>query len=179
MSFSRDLITHAIYLAANGVNGDSPLPESASGRSICERRAVSAAYYALFHHINGGAVDLIAPNVPVQTNHRIQRWFEHAEIKKVCGRFLPAKLDQPLLDLIGDTASPDLRNVAQSFITLQEARHNADYNLGYILTSEETEQFILLALVAMDSWDRIANSAEANIFILSLLMWKNWEKERT
>jgi hypothetical protein len=31
----------------------------------------------------------------------------------------------------------------------------------------------------MASWDEIANSAEANIFILSLLMWKNWEeKER-
>ena len=178
MSFSRDLISHAIYLEANGVNGDSPLPESARARSVCERRAVSAAYYALFHHLNGSAVDLIAPNVSVIANHRIRRWFEHGQMKRICEHFLKAKLDKPLLDLIGDTASTDLRNVAQSFITLQEARHNADYNLGDSLTSEEAQQFILLALVAMDSWDRIAGSAEANIFILSLLMWKNWEKER-
>lgn len=172
------MISHAIYLAANGVNGNSPLPESQRARSTCQRRAVSAAYYALFHHLNGSAVDLIAPNVPAETNHRIQRWFGHAEMKKVCGRFLPAKLNKPLLDLIGDAASTDLRNVAQSFITLQEARHNADYNLDYSLTSEDAQQLVLLALVAMNSWDRIAGSGEANIFSLSLLLWNNWERDR-
>ncbi len=99
-------------------------------------------------------------------------------MKRVCGRFLSTKLDQPLLDLIGGTASTDLRNVAQSFITLQEARHDADYNLGFTLGSEEAQKLIILALVAMNSWDRISSSAEANIFILSLLMWKNWGKER-
>jgi hypothetical protein len=30
----------------------------------------------------------------------------------------------------------------------------------------------------MTSWDLMANSAEANIFVLSLLLWKNWEKDR-
>jgi hypothetical protein len=99
-------------------------------------------------------------------------------MKKVCNRFLPAKLDQPLLDLIGDTASPDLRNVVRSFIELQQARHSADYDLSSNFTWIEARQFILLATGAMESWDRISNSAEANIFILSLLLWKNWEKDR-
>lgn len=147
-------------------------------RRVCERRAVSAAYYALFHRITDKAAALIAPNVPEEANHRVQRWFEHAEMKKVCGRFMQAKLDQPLLNLIGNAASADLQNVASSFIKLQEARHSADYDLSYSLTTEEVRQFIRLAAAAMDSWDHIANSAEANIFILSLLMWKNWEKER-
>jgi hypothetical protein len=171
-------MTHAIYLAVDGAHGDSPLEVSAGARIVSERRAVSAAYYALFHHLNSSAAGLIAPNVQPETNHRIQRWFEHAEMKRVCGRFLATKLDKPLLDLIGEAASADLRNVAQTFITLQEARHNADYNLGYSLGSDEAQQLILLALVAMDSWDRITTTAEANIFILSLLMWKNWERER-
>jgi hypothetical protein len=174
LSFSKALITHALNLAVMKHSG----PKQEEMRSVSERRAVSAAYYALFHHISGSAVDLIAPNVQSETNHRIQRWFEHAEMKKVCGRFLSAKLDKPLLDLIGDTASSDLRNVAQSFITLQEARHSADYDLGYSLTSAEARQLVLLAVGAMASWDRIRNSAEANIFILSLLLWKNWEKDR-
>jgi hypothetical protein len=122
---------------------------------------------------------LIAPNVPIETNHRIQRWFEHAEMKKVCGRFLPAKLDQPLLGLIGPTTSPELQHVASSFIKLQDARHSADYDLSYVLDRDEALQFVLQATDAITSWDRIADSAEANIFILSLLMWKNWEeKER-
>jgi len=147
-------------------------------RSVYERRAVSAAYYALFHHITDGAAALIAPNVPSEVNHRIQRWFEHAEMKKVCGRFTQAKLDQPLRDLIGDTASFDLQNVASSFIKLQETRHDADYDLSYSLTTKEARQLVLFAVDAMASWDKIANTAEANIFILSLLMWKNWDKER-
>ena len=57
-------------------------------RDVSRRRAVSTVYYALFHHINGKAADLIAPNVQPDTHHRIQRSFEHAEMKKVCGRFL-------------------------------------------------------------------------------------------
>jgi uncharacterized protein (UPF0332 family) len=178
LSFSRDLISHAIYLAAHGTSVDGTFTQNEQQQRISQRRAVSAAYYALFHHLNGSAVDLIAPNVQSETNHHIQRWFEHAQMKKICGHFLSTKLDKPPLALIGGTASTDLRNVAQSFITLQEARHDADYNLSYSLGSEEAQKLIILTLVAMDAWDRIASSAEANIFILSLLMWKNWEKER-
>jgi len=174
VSFSRALLTHALNLAVMEHSG----PRQEEMTNVFERRAVSAAYYALFHHITGGAVDLIAPNVRIETNHRIQRWFEHAEMKRVCGRFVSTKLDKPLLDLIGDSASSDLRNVAQSFITLQEARHSADYDLSYSFTSAEARQLVLLAVGAMSSWDHIAASAEANIFILSLLMWKNWDKDR-
>jgi len=165
---------HAMQIAVMEHSG----PNAEEVRNVCERRAVSAAYYALFHHITDSAATLIAPNVPSDTNHRIQRWFEHAEMKKICGRFMQAKLDRPLLDLIGDAASFNLQNVASSFIKLQEARHGADYDLSYSLTTKEARQLILLSVGAMASWDRIANSAEANIFLLSLLMWKNWERER-
>jgi hypothetical protein len=34
------------------------------------------------------------------------------------------------------------------------------------------------AVRAIASWDRVSNSAEANVFILSLLMRKNWESGR-
>jgi len=115
---------------------------------------------------------------PQRQNHRIQRWFEHAKMKEICGRFIKPKLEQPVLDLIGTTAPPDLQNVARSFIDLQEARHSADYDLSYKLSSADAHQLIKVAARAMDSWDRIAASAEANIFVLSLLMWKNWEKDR-
>ena len=176
MTYSRQLIGHAIVLAAYGCGRD---PEDIAGKqSVSDRRAVSAAYYAVFHHINASAVSLIAPNVSSETNHRIQRWFEHAKVKEICGRFIKAKLDQPLLSLIGTSASPHLQNVASTFIDLQEARHSADYDLSYNLTSPEAQQLVTSAVVAMASWDKIANSAEANIFILSLLMFKNWDRER-
>lgn len=173
MSFSKNLLAHAVSFSVERLE-----PAHEGMRNVYARRAVSAAYYALFHHITDGAAALIAPNVTDETKHRIQRWFEHAEMKKICGRFTQEKLDQPLLNLIGNTGSPHLQNVASSFIKLQEARHSADYDLSYSLSTEEARQFIRLAAIAMDSWESIVDSAEANIFILSLLMWKNWDKER-
>jgi hypothetical protein len=171
VSFGTDLLSHAIEL----VGSDSLETEP---NEINSRRAVSASYYGLFHQINGDAVDLIAPNVPTITNHRIQRWFDHAEMKRVCSRFLPAQLDRPLLDLIGSSSTPDLQTVARSFIQLQDARHRADYDLSYKLDLQQARQHVELAVTALKSWKQIKGTPEANIFILSLLMWKNWERER-
>lgn len=68
--------------------------------------------------------------------------------------------------------------MARTFIKLQEARHSADYDLNYQPDSAEVSQLIKEAVLAMASWDSIQGSAEAHIFVLSLLLWKNWEKER-
>ena len=171
MSLSDDLLAHAWELAVSAL-------DEAVMHEVLRRRAVSDNYYALFHRINQDAVALLAPNVPQQTNYRIQRWLDHAELKRVCGRFLPTKLDQPLLGLIGDSAPPDLQFVARSVVVLQEARHNADYDLGYTLSFDDTLNLLDSATTAIAAWGRVLISAEANIFILSLLMWKNWEKER-
>ena len=170
MSLPEDLIYHALQLFEG--------TEYHSSAEVRNRGAVSTAYYSLFHKINGDAVAIIAPNVQTSTNHRIQRWFDHAEMKNICGRFTKSELDQPLLDLIGNSASPDLQTVARNFVQLQEARHNADYDLGYILDRTETRRFIELAIEALRAWERIRDSAEANVFILSLLLWKNWGKDR-
>jgi len=168
------MIVHAFQLLAMEHRG----PKAEEMRHICARRAVSAAYYALFHHLNASAASLIAPNVSHEINHRIQRWFDHLKMKEICGRFIKPKLDQPLLDLIGQTAPPELRTVASNFIVLQEARHSADYDLSYNLTSGDARLLVESAVLAMASWDKAATTAEANIFILSLLMFKNWERDR-
>jgi uncharacterized protein (UPF0332 family) len=169
LNYSDELLLHAIALT-EGINQRL--------RDVSARRAVSAAYYALFHQLNGDAVSVLAPHVPLKTNHRIQRWFDHSEMKRICSRFIPNKLDHPLLELIGDSASPDLQFVARSFIQLQDVRHKADYDLGFALSDKEVWQFIEQAYEAKKAWARLKNSAEANIFILSLLLWKNWEKDR-
>ena len=171
MSLSEDLLTQALTLL---VRSDTP-----DGLGEVDlRRAISASYYALFHRINSDAVALIAPNVPDATNYRIQRWFDHGEMRKICVRFLPNELKPPLRDLIGKTASTDLQTVGLSFVQLQDARHSADYDLGYFLTDEIAWNLLEKATDALAAWSRISNSAEANIFILSLLLWKNWDRDR-
>ena len=173
MSLSDELLWHSIELLK-----DIDDPDRVGLKNVLLRRSVSSSYYAVFHHICGSAATTIAPNVSAETNYRIRRWFDHAELKKVCLHFLPPKLKQPLLGLIGESASKDLRTVARNFIQLQDARHSADYDLSYTPTSSDGNTFIEFAADAIEAWERISNTSEANIFILSLLLWKNWEKER-
>jgi hypothetical protein len=171
VSLSEDLLSHAWTLFSLAIE-DEQLSD------ITLRRAVSSAYYALFHRINGDAVKLLAPDVPARTNHRIQRWFDHGEMKKICGRFLSIELEQPLRGLLGVAASPEIQEVARRFIELQDARHSADYDLGYVLSSDDAFRLLDNATNAISAWERIQGTAEANIFVLSLLMWKNWDKDR-
>lgn len=157
--------------------GSSPLPRVGTPGSnrdddflvdVKLRRAVSGAYYAVSHQINGDAARLLAPNVSQRTNHRIQRWFGHAEVKATCVRFLPAKLGKPLYDLIGESASLDMQTLARNFIELQEARHRADYDLSYQLVLDDATPLLTLAEEASAAWQQLQGTHEANIFILSL-----------
>ncbi len=147
-------------------------------QNVNRRRAVSAAYYALFHRLSGDAAALLAPNVSLETRYRIQRWFDHAEMKRICIRFLPTSLQEPLHSLIGASASTDLRFVARTFIQLQEARHKADYDLASSFSSDAVGELLETALKSLQAFTRLQASSEANIFLLSLLLWRNWERDR-
>lgn len=168
MSLSSDFFSHAIELSKGGETADS----------IVLRRIVSAAYYALFHLLIEDATELLGPNLSPEIRHRIQRWFEHGTMKQICGRFGKSNLDQPLKDLVGDTASFDLQKVCNTFITLQEARHKADYDSSHIVDFKEALQQLALSVTARQAWKRIRQTSEANVFLLSFLLFKNWERDR-
>lgn len=142
------------------------------------RRAVSASYYALFHHLSEAAVQQIAPRVSPEAANRIHRWLDHSEMKRVCGEFARPHLRAPLRNLLGDTATVEMKTVTTAFLRLQEARHSADYDIDYKLSRLQTQEFITMAVQAIGAWDRVCPSAESNIFVLSLLLWKKWELAR-
>lgn len=171
MSLSQELFEHARDLLLRSTFSDT-------SSNLLQRRAISAAYYALFHHLNEVAADLIAPNVSTVINRRIQRWFDHAEMKRVCGRVAKRELEQPLRGLLGPSASDDLQLVCSTFIRLQADRHNADYDQGFSIDHDEALDRLISVGKALSALRRLAGSAELNIFVLSLLLWKNWEKER-
>jgi hypothetical protein len=99
-------------------------------------------------------------------------------MKKLCREFAAVPLNPPLRDLLGNAASDEMQTVALNFIKLQEARQSADYDLDYQLSWAQAREFVTLAVNAIGAWDKTAPSAESNIFVLSLLLWKKWEKER-
>jgi hypothetical protein len=103
VSFSEELIQHSIRLLGNPTH--SP---SAGLSNVDMRRAVSAAYYALFHHLSEAAVEQIAPYAPSKTANRIHRWLNHSEMKKICQEFASSPLKPPLRDLLESGTSAEL-----------------------------------------------------------------------
>jgi uncharacterized protein (UPF0332 family) len=168
-SLPKDLLEQAEHLA----NKETKRPKQAS-----LRRAVSTAYYALFHLLSAEGSELLARNVNDRTRHRIQRWFDHGTIKATCDKFSKPVLDTRLSDLIGAPASAELQRVARNFTQLQEARHSADYDMNWNVTRTQALAYIQQARDACNAWSTIRKSAEANIFVLSLFLLKQIENPR-
>jgi len=95
------------------------------------RRAVSTAYYALFHEMAGSCADSLVggsgPNQTLRAWAQAYRALNHGNAKKAC------------LAVASDPAYPSgIRAVASTFPGLQEARHVADYDPLHRLTRAAT-----------------------------------------
>jgi len=117
--------------------------DPAQPRTIPLRRATSAAYYALFHELVREAVRQTIGDDDAREadRHAVSRWYTHTNIRTVSrwvlaraqGRTIPDPV-APLLD----APSPDLVAVADAFLALQDARHDADYNHEANITEHDT-----------------------------------------
>lgn len=93
------------------------------------KRAVSTAYYALFHALAKNGADLlvgVGAKRPEKAWTQVYRALNHGDAKKVC-------TNKDILRGI----SPSLRGCAGAFVELQEARHKADYDPGHRISRAE------------------------------------------
>lgn len=155
MGFADDLLEQAYHL----LNKDGENPKEAS-----LRRAVSTAYYALFHLL----IDEAVGNWGIVRQRSIlARMFEHSNMKRVCDgcvkSFYIAK--QP-------PAGLQLKDVAQTFSELQQKRHTADYDNSYAWTRVRAKSWIDLADTAFKSWRAIRTTDDAQDFLLTLFLPK-------
>jgi hypothetical protein len=72
--------------------------------------------------------------------------------------------------VMGAPPSASLVDVALAFIALQEARHEADYDLSRTFTRGEVEALVARTDVAFADWQTVATSAEAETFLVALLV---------
>ena len=98
------------------------LAESESGHALSTqarlRRAVSTAYYALFHCLAASAADLFIGSVRSSAWHRTYRALEHGRARSAC-RQAQTMREFPA----------EIRDFAKVFVVLQKARQEADYAL--------------------------------------------------
>lgn len=131
--------------------------EKGRPRQVSLRRAVSSAYYSLFHLLVRDTARSLVPKSDQQLRLLLPRAFIHEEMATACRTFaaggtLPAVIQQVYRAL---TVPPKLRAVAQAFVDLQKARHDADYatHLPWTRTMALTE--VERAEQASKDWDAI------------------------
>lgn len=167
MSLHSDLLEQADQLAKL----DPKRPKQAN-----LRRAVSATYYAMFHLLASEASALYALEFGMAA--RINRTFTHAEMRKASSMIANDKLPRSLQPAAGGYSTPtDLKAVTAAFVTLQQARHEADYDLARTFRRQEALNYVGTARQALEAWDRVRNTDDARIYLACFHLWKRWDDE--
>lgn len=154
MAYHDDLLTQALQL----VHAVPPT-------QLTLRRAVSAAYYAVFHFLITEATSNWQ-NVPLRS--ALGRAYDHGVMKTASNRILNTR-DFPFT---GENPAvvADLRFVAQAFSQLQEDRHFADYNLTKDLDAVEALTQVKSAEKILTIWPAIRGEQIAQAYLVSLLV---------
>jgi len=175
-TLSADLLAQAAHLAQLDANR----PKQAN-----LRRAISSAYYALFHFLIHESSRQLAGSANDRETWRTftSRAFDHGKMKTICVEFTkhtPRDILQPFWSSLNITQIADLKVLAEAFIRLQELRHQADYDLSLSFNRQEALAAWQISSDAMQAWRRLRqHHAEASeFFCLVLLIWPMVEKRK-
>ena len=131
---ARDLITTARSLTEL----DPRQPTQAN-----LRRAVSTAYYAVFHSLAHAAADLLIGRESSAAWHQVYRALEHGNAKSACQNKQSMQ-----------RFPHEIKEFADAFVALQGARHRADYSSEANYDRQET-------LAAIDKAEDMIDKFEA------------------
>jgi uncharacterized protein (UPF0332 family) len=170
MSLAGDLLSQAASLATQ---------ERGKPKQASLRRAVSTAYYALFHFMTDAACKhlLGAGSAQRPIRELAARAFVHGKMQSLCKEFtkpIPtSELLKPFWQMYQIPACVDMAELASIFCSLQRERHEADYNVGRRITREDAKVACLSAKEAMARWTLVErrNPEIARLFCVSLLLW--------
>jgi hypothetical protein len=94
----------------------------------------------------------------------------HAASRRIAGGNLPAHFGWT-------TPIPaELRTIAGVFTELQNARHQADYDLAHPFTRADAARLVQQAENAIASWPAVADDDAARLYLVLLLAWKNLDQ---
>ena len=166
MALHHDLLKQAKMLAQRE-------PKRPKQSSL--RRAVSTAYYALFHLLINESL-----NRSVQTDARdyVARSYEHGAMKAVCEEWGGANLttgkgiSRITLTKIALPIEVELQTIATTFKDLQEARHEADYDVTASLNKLDVLGKIQRVETAFQDLETVKRNRNTAIFLAALLFQK-------
>lgn len=136
------------------------------------RRAVSTAYYALFHKIlRAAAARFVGPDQSATPAFSlIYRGFNHRGIRKVCEALRVSTLKGTYKHhLCREAVSQDMRDFAGAFTALQDARHLADYDPAIRFLPSDVSSLVDAAKVAVDTLDRVSRDEQTDVLALMMV----------
>jgi uncharacterized protein (UPF0332 family) len=139
-------------------------------RGVDLRRAISAAYYAMFHFVLRTATDTVISTADKIQYARVYRSLDHKPLRDLCR--VVSRTGPPgkfAAYLPSDGFALEIEEFAAAFIDLQEKRHLADYDPYFQTTKSDTTLTIRTARTAIDRFDS-APSSDREAF-LSLLLF--------
>lgn len=104
-------------------------------RTIELRRGVSTAYYAVFHELAFRGTEALLQDPSGNWSSRaasVSRWVTHAALRELSEVVTGARTNGALRDALGSVA-PEVVRIGDAFVSLQQARHRADYDDQYDL----------------------------------------------
>jgi uncharacterized protein (UPF0332 family) len=163
----EDLLEQAVKLAKLDVK---------KPRQVNLRRAISSAYYALFHLLVDEAcrTQIGTQHNQAPFRHALGRAFLHGVMKDACRSFgggtlkkgvsrgLPASFVIPL----------EIQRLASTFVDLQDKRHLADYDLTERFRRSDVLSLILEVEKHTQDFRKLAASNEKRFFLACLWAWK-------
>jgi hypothetical protein len=157
------LIDQARRLSANQRTGKP--------RQADLRRAISSAYYAVFHALSAAAADMFAGksrrNAVSYT--LLYRAFEHTQLKRLCEvASRPTLPDRYQQSLRLASFSVAVQDFASAFIRLQKWRHRADYDPSERFDATDALFAVTLAEDMLMGLEAIGGS-EREVFLAVLL----------
>lgn len=164
MSLHDDLLEQAFSLANTGQGR----PKQAS-----LRRAVSTAYYALFHLLVSESSRMVVTGTP-ELQNLVGRAYQHNKMKDASQAFSMNTPPQHLQSVCSNILSPDLQVVAGTFVSLQEERHEADYNTNQRFKKNDVLLLLEKTRIAFASWEKVRKNADTKVYLMSLLLGRKW-----
>ena len=144
------------------------------------RRAVSAAYYSIFHLFVSEGASVMGSKLSAIARTRLRRAFGHGQMKEVCSKYFAAttaaSFTLQIAPLLSFPLDVKLKSVAGVFVDMQEARHAADYDVSTKLTRIDVLSMIADVEAAIPDWKSIRKTDNAKVFLIDMLMRKAWAR---
>lgn len=159
----RDLLTQAERLA----HLDPRRP-----RQVNLRRAISSAYYSVFHFLIDAATRAIAGGASNRQQVRavLARTFSHGSMARACKAFMGPSPPDVFVRAVGTGVPPDVRALSRLFVDLQEERHQADYDMLIIFPKAQVIARIAQVHTVPHAWKGVRKSPEARFFLFCLVL---------